>query len=243
MSKTGIYTAASGVFTYQNALDVSANNLANVNTDGFKSSRASFSDLLYTKTNPNNDKIDEGHGVKTEKTDLMFNQGTLKHTEQPFDFAAMDETFFAVEVSLGEVLYTKNGSFHIAQNADGAWELCSADGGYVLDDSGNHIEVPYDEETDTYDYSKLNEIIGTYKFPNPYGLDQTGGNYYTQTESSGTAEAVPDSAIMQGYVETSAVNVAREMAGIIELQKAFQLNISMLKTNDEMNGLMNNLKN
>ncbi len=243
MSKTGIYTSSSGIYAYQDALDVVANNIANVNTNGFKSSRASFSDLLYTKINPNNDKIDEGHGIQTEKTDLMFEQSVIRQTGQPLDFAALDECFFAVEAPSGDTLYTKNGSFHLSQNAAGTWELCSFDGGFVLDDSGNHIEVPYNEETDTYDYSNIADIIGTYKFPNPYGLDQTGSNYYTSTESSGSAEAAPDAEIRQGYLETSSTSVAREMSSIIELQRAFQLNVSMLKTNDEMNNLMNNLKN
>jgi flagellar basal-body rod protein FlgG len=243
MSKIGIYTSSSGIYAYQDALDVVANNIANVNTNGFKSSRASFSDLLYTKTNPNNDKIDEGHGIQVEKTDLMFEQSGIHQTGQPLDFAALDESFFAVEALSGNTLYTKNGSFHISKNAAGTWELCSFDGGYVLDDSGNHIEIPYDEKTDTYDYSNIVNLIGTYKFPNPYGLDQTGSNYYTETKSSGTAQAAPDAEIRQGYVETSSTSVAREMTSIIELQRAFQLNVSMLKTNDAMNNLMNNLKN
>ena len=109
MSKTGIYTSSSGIYAYQDALDVVANNIANVNTNGFKSSRASFSDLLYTKINPNNDKIDEGHGIQTEKTDLMFEQSVIRQTGQPLDFAALDECFFAVEAPSGDTFHKKKG--------------------------------------------------------------------------------------------------------------------------------------
>ena len=243
MSKIGIYTAASGVYACQNALDVTANNIANINTNGFKASRAAFSDLLYTKYNPNNDMVEQANGTRLSKTDMMFEQSTVRATERQLDFAALDECFFAVETKNGDTAYLKDGSFQLTQNTDGAWQLCDANGSFVLDDKGARITVPYDAEKDTYNLDGLADMIGTYKFANPYGLDQTGANYYSATASSGAAEAVPDATIKQGYLEASSTNIATEMSKVIEYKRAFQMNISMIKTHDEMNSMMNNLKN
>ena len=90
MSKVGYHTAASGVMAYQMALDVTANNMANVNTNGFKASRPSFADLLYTERNNDNVETQFGHGVRVQKTDMMFEQSTLRQTYRELDFAALE---------------------------------------------------------------------------------------------------------------------------------------------------------
>ena len=102
MSKVGYHTAASGVMSYQAAMDITANNLANVNTYGFKASRPSFADLIYTKRNTNNEEVQFGHGVRVDKTDLMFEQSQLRDTGRKLDFVALDEGFFAVETVNGD---------------------------------------------------------------------------------------------------------------------------------------------
>lgn len=241
MSKIGINSAASGIKIYQDALDITANNIANVNTDGFKSSRPSFADLIYTKVNKKNDMHDEGHGVRTNKTDLMFEQSQVTETGRPLDFALLDDGFFAVE-NKGEVLYSKAGSFHIT-DVGGQWEVCDANGGFVLDKNGNHIPVAYNETDDTYDLDGVLNSVGKYRFPNAYGLDQTGNNYYQSNESSGEAVSDDNITIKQGFLERSSVSVANEMSKVIEYQRAFQLNVSIYKQHDQMNEQMNNLRN
>ena len=96
MSKIGYHTAASGVISYQLGMDITANNLANVNTYGFKASRPSFADLLYTKRNTDNEEVQFGHGVRVDKTDLMFEQSQVRDTGRELDFAALNEGFFAL---------------------------------------------------------------------------------------------------------------------------------------------------
>lgn len=243
MSKIGYHTAASGVISYQTALDVTANNLANVNTNGFKASRASFADLIYTKRNTENEEVQFGHGTRVDKTDLMFEQSQVRSTGRDLDFAALDEGFFAVETVDGEVQYTKDGSFYLSAMEDGTYQLCDSKGGFVLDYDGNRITVPFIDDTTDIDGVALTNMIGTYTFENPYGLDQTGDNYYQANLSSGAA--VSDNTVnkKQCYLEASSTNVANEMSKVIEFQRAFQLNINMVKTHNELENIVNNLRN
>lgn len=243
MGRIGFFTAASGVISYQVGMDITANNLANVNTYGFKAARPSFADLIYTKRNNNIEEVQTGHGIKIDKTDLMFEQSTLRHTERDFDFAALDEGFFAVETPSGNTAYTKDGAFYMTDtDGNGSWTLCDSKGSFVLDYEGNRITVPFteDEQVDTV---ALRDSIGTYRFENPYGLDQFGDNYYIPTGSSG--DAISDDTInkKQGYLEASGTDVANEMSKVIEYQRAFQLNINMVKLHDELNNVVNNLRN
>ena len=245
MSKIGYHTAASGVMAYQMALDITANNLANVNTNGFKASRPSFADLIYTERNNNNEETQFGHGVKVQKTDMMFEQSTLRQTYRELDFAALDEGFFAVLTPEGSVNYTKDGAFYISrENENAPWELCNEYGAYVLDYDGNRIQVPFVEGTENdIDAPALAEMVGVYTFENPYGLEQVGDNYFTVNASSGPAAANRNATKKQGYLEASSTNVANEMSKVIEYQRAFQLNINMVKTHDQLESIINNLRN
>lgn len=243
MSKVGYHTAAAGVLSYQCAMDITANNLANVNTYGFKASRPSFTDLIYTKRNTPNEEVQFGHGVRVDKTDMMFEQSQLRDTGRPLDFAALNEGFFAVETVTGDVRYTKDGAFYLSHMEDDTYQLCDSEGGFVLDYEGNRITVPFFEGTSDIDYITLTNMVGTYKFENPYGLDQVGSNYYEANLSSG--EAVADETVIKktGYLEASSTNVANEMSKVIEYQRAFQLNINMVKTHNELENIVNNLRN
>lgn len=243
MANVGLHSAASGVISYQMALDVTANNIANVNTNGFKSSRASFSDLLYTERN-NNEKTQTGHGARVSKTDLMFEQSAVRSTGDRLDFAALDEGFFAVQDLYGNLRFTKDGNFNITQTDADAniWELCDSSGGFVLDYDGNRIIVPFIDGTDSIDYDSLGAMVGVFTFENPYGLDQVGSNYYEATLSSGEAFISPEVTKKQGFLEASSTNIATEMTKVIEFQRAFQLNISMIKIHDELGNTVNNLR-
>lgn len=241
MGRIGFFTAASGVMSYQMGMDITANNIANVNTYGFKASRPSFADLIYTKRNNDIEEVQTGHGIKVDKTDLMFEQSTLRSTGRDLDFAALDEGFFAVETPSGNVAYSKDGAFYMTE-IDGVWQLCDASGSFVLDYEGNRINIPFTED-EQIDSAALTDTIGTYRFENPYGLDQFGDNYYIATASSG--EAISDNTInkKQGYLEASGTSIANEMSKVIEYQRAFQLNVNMVKLHDELINVVNNLRN
>lgn len=244
MSKIGYHTAASGVISYQLGMDITANNLANVNTYGFKASRPSFADLIYTKRNTDNEEVQFGHGVRVDKTDLMFEQSQVRDTGRDLDFALLDEGFFAVEEGLtGETKYTKDGAFYLSNNQDGTYTLVDSKGGFILDYEGNRITVPFIDGTTDIDTVALTEMIGTYSFENPYGLDQTGDNYFEANLSSG--EAYVDRLVRKKnkYLEASSTSVANEMSKVIEYQRAFQLNISMVKTHNQLEDIINNLRN
>lgn len=243
MSRAGFFTATSGVISYQTGMDITANNLANVNTYGFKASRPSFADLVYTKRNNNIDEVQFGHGTKVDKTDLMFEQSSLRSTGRDLDFAVLDEGFFAVETPAGNVAYAKDGAFYMTDvDGSGTWTLCDSKGSFVLDGQGQRITVPFEEDGQV-DAVALTDMIGTYRFENPYGLDQFGDNYYINTGSSGEAIYDDTLGIKQGYLEASGTDIANEMSKVIEYQRAFQLNVNMVKLHDELNNLVNNLRN
>ncbi len=243
MSKIGYYTAASGVISYQMGMDVTANNLANVNTAGFKASRPSFADLIYTKRNTENEEVQFGHGSRIDKTDLMFEQSQLRTTGRELDYAALDEGLFAIETVTGEICYTKDGAFYLSAMEDGTYQLCDSKGGFVLDYDGNRITVPFIGESTDIDFDTLTEMIGVYKFENPYGLDQISNNYFRANQSSGEAAADDTVVKKSGYLEASSTNIANEMSKVIEYQRAFQLNITMVKTHNELENIVNNLRN
>lgn len=243
MGKIGFYSAASGVISYQMAMDITGNNLANVNTYGFKASRPSFADLIYTERNNNNGETQFGHGVRVQKTDLMFEQSQLRSTGRMLDYCALNEGFFASATPEGLITYSKDGAFYISEVEDGVWELCNEYAGTVLDYEGNRIQVPFIENTTDIDYPALTEMIGVYRFENPYGLDQIGDNYYLANDSSGEAIPDPMAKKKQGWLEASSTNIANEMSKVIEYQRAFQLNVNMVKTHDELESIINNLRN
>ncbi|MDE7294841.1 MAG: flagellar hook-basal body protein [Oscillospiraceae bacterium] len=244
MGRIGFFTASTAVIAYQMGMDITGNNLANVNTYGFKAARPSFADLIYDKRNNDIEEVQTGHGIKVDKTDYMFEQSSLRTTGRNFDFAALNEGFFAVETPSGNIAYSKDGAFYMTDiNGDGTgWQLCDSKGSFVLDYEGNRIEIPFDENRQV-DTNALRDSIGTYRFENPYGLDQFGDNYVIPTGSSGEAFADENVRKMQGYLEASGTSVANEMSKVIEYQRAFQLNINMVKLHDDLINVVNNLRN
>ena len=240
-----LYAGVAGLKTHQTRMDVIGNNIANVNTYGFKASRPSFADLLYTERNNENEETQFGHGVRVPKTDMMFEQSQIRSTNRELDFAALDEGFFAVLTPEGNINYTQDGAFYISRESETApWELVNEYGAYVLDYEGNRIQVPFVEGTENdIDATALAEMVGVYTFENPYGLDQIGDNYFEANASSGPAAANTEAGKKQFYLEASSTNVANEMSKVIEFQRAFQLNINMVKTHDQLENIVNNLRN
>lgn len=232
---SSFYTSATGAINLQSGFDVTANNIANVSTVGYKPSSASFADLIYTNIHAaagENSQLKSGHGTKVEKTDTLFTQGSPKQTGRNLDYALVNpNNYFAVR-SNGEVKYTRNGSFHLSVEDDGSY-LASSDGGYVLDAQGNRIAMESEEDT---------PAIGVFSVKNEDGLVRTGNTCFQLSDLSGPATAVTDPEMKKSYLEDSAVDVADQMTSVIELQRAFQFNSKMVQVSDEIMQTVNSLR-
>lgn len=229
----------------QDGMDVTANNIANVNTYGFKPSRPAFSDLIYTLRNPDNEDTEMGHGVKLNGTDLLYEEGSVRQTERPLDFCILGESLFAIQNTEGNVYYTKDGGFQMQQQEDGQWYLIDDYNGNVLDQEGQPIVIPFDGETGDIteiDTRALVETIGRFRFENPCGLLQRGNNYFEVSATSGEAIGAPEAEMMSGWLEASSASLAKEMTNVITFQRAFSANIKMVQTADEVEQIVNNLR-
>lgn len=267
-----LWTAASGMIAQQLNVDTIANNLANVNSTGYKSEKAEFKSLLYqtlqdrtTTANGNPKPIGAqvGLGVRHCSVDTSFEPGSLTETERDTDFAISGEGFFAVRGEDGQIRYTRNGNFSWARATDGGMVLSTSEGYPVLDSNGAaiHIGAQYDVEhvmfaTDgalTYsegrdDFQDLGMRIGLYQFNNPSGVTKTAGTYYLASEASGpameegTLNQALRSRLVTGYLESSNVHVADEMVNLIIAQRAYEMNSKAIQTADDMMGQANSLK-
>lgn len=224
----------------QKAMDVTANNIANVQTNGYKPLRASFSDLFYTTQNPANRDTETGHGVKIDKTDMLFDAGQVRATEQPLDVAIPSEGMFALQRADGTIAYSKDGAFQL-MNEDDTFVLINSVGSKVLDNDGQPI-VGYPDEKGIVDPNLLFDLVGVYEFPNPYGLQPDGGNEYLATPASGEATANPDADKKQGWLEVSSTDLADQMTKVISYQRSFSFNAKMIQTADEMENAANNFR-
>ncbi|HZK01569.1 MAG TPA: flagellar hook-basal body protein [Anaerovoracaceae bacterium] len=229
----GFYTATSGLVSQQTNLNVIANNMANSGTTGFKPQHVAFSSLLHERINGGGGHaISVGHGIKTEKTDIDFTQGSLIETGMPYDHAILGEGFFALEsIKDGQIFYTRDGSFQVGLEGRRGF-LTDAFGNYVLNDRERKIEVG-----ENYDHNQ----IGIFNFSNPYGLEKIGGGFLP-TEISGNAEGIKDPIVKSGYLENSAVQVAKEMVRMIEASKGFSFNSRIIQTADEMERTINQIR-
>lgn len=235
------YTATSGMIAQQEGLNIYSNNVANVNTTAFKASRPSFADCIYTVQRATEADWQTGHGDYIQKTDLQYTISSFKMTDQELDFALPNDGFFAVKDSFGNVNYTRAGDFSISQIGD-HWELVSANGDFVLDYEGNHITVPYVDNSSTIDYDALTDKIGVYTFDNIWGLEQEGSNKFSATARSGEAKADTTLDKLRQALENSNTDLASDMVHVIESQRAYQLNARVVQTADEFARIANNLR-
>lgn len=253
------YTGAAGMISQQNGMNIYSNNIANVNTVGFKSLRPSFADCIYTIQRATEPEWQTGHGQYVMKTDFMWDQGSFVQTEQPLDFAIANENFFMVTDERGDNYLTRDGSFEITM-IDDHWELVSGRGEFVLDNEGNHITVPFvvetrdvrDEngeiigteevQTQIIDYDALQKLIGQFSVPNNFGLDQGEDNHFVITDRSGEATPTEDKELVRGALEMSTVDLAAEMVHLIETQRSYQLSAKVVTTSDELMNIANNLR-
>ncbi len=266
-----LWSAASGMKGQQVSVDTIANNLANVNTTGYKAQTTQFKTLLYQtletrstnaqgETKPTSAQV--GLGTRVASINSNFTQGSQIANDSPTAMCIIGEGFFAVEDG-DETHYTRNGNFTWALDSDGNKVLTTAEGYKVLDQSGKAITVPNtvergfsvnpDDASISYQnldgtYTNTGQSIALYQFTNRVGLDKIGENLFDETDASGepmgewNTNGLIKSSIAQNYLEGSNVNVADEMVNLIVSQRAYEMNSKAITTTDTMLEQANNLK-
>ena len=247
--------AATGMLAQQLNVDVISNNIANMNTTGYKRQRAEFQDLLYQNLRRVGSASSEagtivpsgiqlGVGVKPAAIYRMTRQGSLSITDNPLDLAISGQGYFQVELPSGETAYTRSGTFQIS--ADG--EVVTADGymvqpGLTIPADAIGISVNSSGQISVnIDGQVQDQIVGQLElatFPNTAGLDAVGKNLFLETTASGTATTgTPGSAgfgtIEQGALEGSNVDVVTEITNLIRAQRAYEMNSRVIQAADEM---------
>lgn len=241
------YTATNGAMSTQNYLDVISNNMANIQTQGFKKSKPEFSDLMYTNirgAEGANTELKSGSGSKINKVDVVFSQGAPYQTGVPTDFAIQGDGFFMVQFE-DENLFTRGGSFEIT-NIDEENYL-TYQGGYVLNSNEEPIILEDTEDTEnTENIEDVEDITslepGVFAFTNNMDLEQTGNNLYRIANEDAEYELMESPKLMKGWLEASNVEVSEEMIRLIQLQRSFQLNSNIVKTADEIEQTINTLR-
>ena len=257
-----LYTSSSGMQAQQLNLDAIANNLANVNTAGFKRSRVDFQDLLYqTFRTPGTGSaqgvivptgIQLGHGTRPVATQQIFSQGDFQQTENPLDLVIENNGFFQVLRPDGTTAYTRSGAF----KKDGTGRVVTSDG-FLLQPG---ITIPQDATTVTVGTDGTVSVtqpgqttaqqIGTIqlaRFVNPAGLVSVGRSLFIPTQASGDAiVANPGTdgmgTLAQGFLEMSNVKVVEEMVAMIMSQRAYEANSKAIQASDEMLSMANNMR-
>lgn len=266
-----LWTAASGMTAQQTNVDTIANNLANVNTTGYKSETAEFKSLLYQNlqsktTSANGDQkpvsAQVGLGVRNSSITSHYTQGAFLTSDSNTAYAITGSGFFGIQGTDGNTYYTRNGDFVLGRTEDGLM-LCTTEGNAVLGTDGNPITFDADYDTaqitvdeygnfyypdDTNNPVATGQQIGLFQFSNPSGLEKTTSSLLRETDASGAAtnegngETVTRSKIKSGALEASNVNVATEMVNLITAQRAYELNSKAIQASDDMLSQANNLK-
>jgi flagellar basal-body rod protein FlgG len=257
-----LQTATTGLVGQQLNMDVVANNLANVNTHGFKKARAEFQELLYqtvqvagTETELGTQQptsLQVGLGVRPVATQRLFTQGSLESTGNPLDMAIEGEGFFQVLQENGEIAYTRTGVF----NRDSLGNIVTPEGlplepGLTLPDDTVQITISRSGVVSVLAGGSATPVqvgqIELARFANPAGLNSMGGNLYAPTPASGDPVlGVPGEtgfgSIAQEFLEGSNVNIAEELVNMIVGQRAYEINSKAVQTADEMLQMANNLR-
>lgn len=251
---SSLWIAKTGLNAQQTQMDVISNNIANASTTGFKSSRATFQDLIYqNKGQPGAQTTQQtqspsglmlGTGVKISGTEKLFTQGSVEQTGNSLDVAIQGQGFLQVTLPDGTLAYTRDGSLQMDQNG----QLVTSDG-YPISPS---ITVPANTTsitigTDgtvsaTSNGSSQAAQIGnlqTATFINPAGLQPMGQNLYLETISSGAPQTGQPGlnglgTLLQGSLESSNVNVVQEMVSMIETQRTYEMNSKVISADDDM---------
>jgi flagellar basal-body rod protein FlgG len=254
-----LYSSATGMQSQQMNLDVIANNLANVNTTGFKRSKIEFQDLLYQSTraagaeqgagNQLPTGLQVGHGSRAVATSRVFSTGELTQTGEPLDIAIAGDGFFEVQLPDGTQGYTRDGGFKRA--SDG--RIVTSDGLTVNGFQPVQPGVTNITISNTGDVSLTGPGVNqTFKiqltrFQNPAGLEAMGSNLFRESQASGAPEQGNAGEggfgqLAQGYLEMSNVKVVEEMVNLILAQRAYEVNSKAVQAADEMMQQSNNMK-
>lgn len=247
-------TAATGMIAQQSNMDVVANNIANVNTSGFKRSRAEFEDLMYSNQKEPGQAsglmsvtptgVQTGLGVRTAAIQKDFTGGHTMATNNPLDFQIEGGGFFQVQTPEGEIAYTRDGAFR--KNAEG--KVVDKNGNMLLPElaipeTAQVIEAkPNGEISVIHAAGAEPEVIGQIElanFVNPAGLKSMGKNLFSPSPASGQAvTARPGTQgigfLAQSQLETSNVNIVDEMINMITAQRAYETNSKVVQTSDQM---------
>ena len=257
-----LYTASTGMKGMQMQIDTTANNIANVNTIGFKKSRAEFADLMYnvmqyagTATSDITKSptgIEVGLGVRPTATNKIFSEGSLKQTDNQLDVAITGRGFFRMELPDGTQVYSRNGAFKIDENG----VLVNADGyrlvpEIVIPPDATNVSIGVDGTVSVVQpgqpqAAQIGQLNLT-NFINPAGLHSMGDNLYLETDNSGQpVDGIPGldglGVIRQGFVELSNVELVVELTDLITGQRAYDSNSKVITSSDEMLQTTNNLK-
>jgi len=247
-------TAATGMTGQQTMVDVIANNLANVNTSGFKRSQVNFQNLLYvTMQEPGTEVasginspsgIEIGSGVRVASTIKVFSAGELENTGNPLDIAISGDGFLQVTMpNTGDLRYTRDGS--LMTNANG--ELVTSTG-YSIEPAISvptdavSVSIEKDGGVNITDSSGTLSVVGTIqlaRFPNPSGLSGESGNLLSETQASGTpTTGTPGEngfgSIQSGFLEKSNVQMVTELVNLITAQRAYEINSKAIRAGDDM---------
>ena len=257
-----LWTAGTGMAVQQVNLDIIANNIANVNTNGFKRSRADFQDLMYQTLKLQGSKNDGGnqiptgiqigHGAILAAVQKVFAQGDFQETDTQTDLAIEGNGFMQVTMPDGTLAYTRAGS--LKKDAEG--RLCTSDG-YLLTPnitiSKDAIQMSIGTDgtvtTQSQSSTALQQVgkIELATFPNPSGLKALGKSLFQETDASGSATLGQPGTngmgtVLQGFLEMSNVNIMQEMVNLIIGQRAYEVNSKAIQAADEMLQIANNVR-
>ena len=256
-----LWSSASGMVAQQKNIDVISNNISNVNTVGFKGSRADFQDLIYQIIQPagtlNQERtiptgIEIGHGTQLVATPTRFAQGDLKDTEDRLDMAIQGEGFFRIRMPDGQTTYTRAGSFTL----DGTGNLVTPNGLPLepllqVPPEAEDVMIAEDGTISTRAAGDIDPtIVGSIElalFPNPRGLQHAGRGLFKLTSAAGsemirTPGQQGAGIIRSGMLEMSNVKIVEEMVGMIVAQRSYEANAKSIQTADEMLGTANTLR-
>ena len=255
--------AGTGMQAQQTNVEVISNNIANMTTTGFKRRRAEFQDLMYQSlrrvgsTSSDSGTIvpagaQVGLGVKTAAVYRINEQGNLTQTSNTLDMAIQGSGYFQVQLPSGQTAYTRDGTFGMSASG----EIVTADGyvvapGITVPSNATSITVSTSGQVEaTIAGQTATQTVGQLQlatFPNEAGLDAQGDNLFLQTEASGNPQTGSPAStgfgsVMQGYVESSNVNVVSEITNLITAQRAYEMNSKVITASDEMLQTLTNLK-
>jgi flagellar basal-body rod protein FlgG len=258
-----LHIAGTGMLAQQTNVEVISNNIANMNTTGYKRRRAEFQDLLYQNLRRSGSQSAEegtvlpsgaqvGLGVRTAAIYRISSQGSLQPTENRFDLAIRGNGYFRVQLPNGDTAYTRDGTFGLSPEG----VMVTAEGfplqpGIVIPTNARDVTINVNGEVfAVIDGQVAPQNVGQIQlaiFPNEGGLEAIGDNLLRETAGSGQAQAGSPGSIgygnvLQGYVEGSNVNIVQEVTNLITAQRAYEMNSRVITASDEMLSTMTRMR-